>query len=79
MSNYTNVKPLQSYSGRVKNVDGDKVTASLRDQNGLERDVDLALQDIETRKPLQIGSLVCVDVFRQLGNGRAIKEKIYII
>ncbi len=82
MAEYQNGKPLTSYSGKVKKIDGDKVIASLKDAketSGLERDIDLSLKDINAKAPIVPGDFIRVDVLRSIGNGRAIKENAYIV
>ncbi len=80
--------PLQSYSGRVKSVKGKNVVASVKfDPNGLERDVVMALDEIESKRPIKAGDLICVDLFRPGGEpgskgvkfGDFVEEKKYIV
>ena len=80
-------KPLHSYSGRVRNVTGEKIVARLPDPSGLERDVVMVIDEIESRRPIKVGDLICVDVLRANGNldpkivklGNFVEEKKYIV
>ena len=57
-------RPLARYSGRIREIEGEVAIASLIDPNGIERNVVLALKEIEAREPIKSGNIVYVDVFR---------------
>ena len=85
MAEYYNEKPITSYSGKVKEVNGEKVLVSLKGDlklKGLERsiegDIEFSVAQIESVSNIENNAEVRVDVFRS-EKGTQPKERIYII